>query len=515
MSADVTGETRSALNRRIARGAAWMVGLRFADRAIGFVSTIILARLLLPGDFGLVALAISMIAAIGVFGEFGFEVALIQNQKADRRHYDTAWTLGLLRGAVAAAVIAVLAQPIARFFDEPRLTNVILVCALLLLLEGLYNIGTVAFRKDLTLHKEFVYRLAPRVAGVVVTIPVAFIFRSYWALVCGTIAAGVLRLVLSYLMHRYRPRLSLAAWREIMGFSKWMLASNIAGFVNDKTSTFAIAKFLDATSVGVFSLASQIANMASAELLAPIRQALFPGYAKLAHDTALLRAAFLDAYGILVLIALPTAIGIGLTAEYSIPLLLGPKWSDAIPLIEILVISGGLLSLSSHVQPLYLAMNQPHLGAWASIGRAIVYIPLLVFALSVYGIMGAAIADAVCHLTVLLGGLYLMHRLLKITVADIWRACWRSLAGCALMVLSVGAIKWFPPVPKEGVAGHTILLVTAVVIGFIAYVGTLLALWWICGRPANSAESHVLAYLFHGMHKRRLAGAAPPSDVGS
>src|SRR3546814_2967316 len=92
--------------------------------------------------------------------------------------------------------------------------------------------------------------------------------------------------------------------------------------------------------------------MAAAELIAPIKQVLFPGYARIAHDIALLRKAFLDAYGILVLVALPVAIGIGLTARYFVPLLLGPKWVQAVPVIEILVISGGSEEHTSELQSL-------------------------------------------------------------------------------------------------------------------------------------------------------------------
>src|SRR3546814_318618 len=97
MTADALPPSDGSLNRRIARGAAWMVGLHFVSRCIGFVSTIVLARMLVPADFGLVAIAMALVASVAVFGEFGFELALIQNQKAERSHYDTAWTLGLLR----------------------------------------------------------------------------------------------------------------------------------------------------------------------------------------------------------------------------------------------------------------------------------------------------------------------------------------------------------------------------------------------------------------------------------
>jgi O-antigen/teichoic acid export membrane protein len=485
------------------RGAAWMIGLRLTDRNLGFLSTIILARLLVPADFGVVVLAMAMIGAIDDLADFGFEQALIQNQKAVRAHYDTAWTFGMIRGAASALVIAALSEPLALFFEDPRLRDVMLTLALVPFLSGFYNVGTVAFRKELTLSKEFVFRIVPRIMGVVTTITLAFAFRNYWALVYGTLAGTGTRLAFSYFMHSYRPRISIAAARDIMGFSKWMLVTSIADLASQKFGTLIIAKFLDAASLGIYSMANQIANIASSELIAPIKQALFPGYAKLAHDTALLKKAFLDVYGILVLLALPAAIGIGLTAEFFVPILLGPKWSDTVSLIGILVISGGLRSLSSHVRPVYLALNKPQFGAYAAAGRALVHVPMLIFALQYYGIEGAAVAHATGHVAVLLGSLYLMHRLLGVSIGDFLRACWRPLVGCALMVLAVLLVKWFPPVAGVGFASLVLLLVLTVSVGILTYVGAVLLLWWLCDRPLNSAESHLLASWYQALRKLR------------
>lgn len=503
MPAELHDDQERGLSGRMTRGAAWMIGLRFTDRNLGFLSTIILARLLVPADFGVVVLAMAMIGTIDDLADFGFEQALIQNQKAVRAHYDTAWTFGMVRGAASALVIAALAEPLALFFEDPRLLDVMFTLALVPFLSGFYNIGTVAFRKELTFGKEFVFRIVPRIVGALTTIALAFTFRNYWALVYGTLVGIGTRLVLSYFMHSYRPRISIAALRDIMGFSKWMLVTSIADLASQKFGTLIIAKFLDTASLGIYSMSSQIANIASSELIAPIKQALFPGYARLAHDIALLKKAFLDVYGILVLLALPIAIGIGLTAEFFVPILLGPKWSGAIPLIGILVISGGLRSLSSHVRPVYLALNMPHYGAYAAAGRALVHVPALIFALQYYGIQGAAIAHATGHVAVLLGSLYLMHRLLGVSVGEFLQACWRPLVGCGLMAVAVLLIKWFPPVEGVGFANLVVLLVLAVSVGILTYIGVVLLLWWLCGRPHNSAESHLLAYLYKALRKLR------------
>ncbi len=504
LGGDPEAADNANLNKRMVRGAAWMIALRLANRCVALVSMVVLARLLVPADFGLIALAMAMVGAIDVLGEFGFEMALIQNQNTDRRHYDTVWTLTVLRGLAAGLIILLLADPLAGFFDDPRLADVVMTLAALPFIQGFYNVGTVAFRKDLTLNKEFVFRIVPRLIGVGITITFALIWRNYWALVYGSLVGASLRLIMSYIMHEFRPRFSLAALGEIMDFSKWMLLTSIVAFANQKVDTFIIAKYLDAAAVGTWALSKQIANMASAELIAPIKQALFPGYSKLAHDITLLRKAFLDVFGILVLIALPAALGIGITADIFVPILLGPNWLSTIPLIEILVISGGIRSVTSHVRPIYLAMNRPKYGAYASIGRALVFLPLTFFALQYYGIIGAAIAHAIAQIAVLVGSLYFTHRLLDLSPLALLRACWRPLVACALMIAAVESLKGFAPLADGGIAMLTTLLVAAVALGAAVYVGSLLLLWRLCGAPSGCAESYLLAFI--GRRLRRQTG---------
>src|SRR3954466_13285443 len=100
-------------------GAAWNVLLRSVDRVIGIVSTVILARLLLPADFGLVALATSLLALLALLTAFGFDLALIQNRQAGRCHFDTVWTFNVIFGLAIALVLAFAASPVARFYNEP------------------------------------------------------------------------------------------------------------------------------------------------------------------------------------------------------------------------------------------------------------------------------------------------------------------------------------------------------------------------------------------------------------
>jgi O-antigen/teichoic acid export membrane protein len=124
-----------------------MVLFKLLDRGIGLVSTVVLARLLLPVDFGVVAMASSVIALAELLGSFSFDVALIQHKRARREQFDTAWTLNLLFALGCAGALALAAYPAAAFYSEPRLQPVILVLAAGTLVQGLENVGVVAFRK--------------------------------------------------------------------------------------------------------------------------------------------------------------------------------------------------------------------------------------------------------------------------------------------------------------------------------------------------------------------------------
>jgi O-antigen/teichoic acid export membrane protein len=229
------GERRmslTAIGSKIAAGAAWMIALRVIERSIGMISTIILARLLVPQDFGLVAMAMAVYALIEVAGQFGFDLILIRAQRASRAQYDGAWTLGVCHGVVSALVLLALAEPTAGFFSEPRLVPVIQILAAVAFLQGLENIGVVDFRRDFHFGKDFLFLFGKKIISFAVTVTLAFHYRSYWALVIGIVTSRVSGVILSYLLHPYRPRLSFSEIPNLFGFSRWVLLTRILGFVS-------------------------------------------------------------------------------------------------------------------------------------------------------------------------------------------------------------------------------------------------------------------------------------------
>ncbi len=143
-----------------------MFAARGIDKVLGLVSTLFLARLLVPEDFGLVAIATAVVALLTLFANFSFEVALIQHPDPTREHYDTVWTIGLLFGVAIAVVLVALAYPLASFYDDARIAPMMPVLALSALIAYLHNVGCVDFSRNLQFHKEFLLSLYRRVLTV-------------------------------------------------------------------------------------------------------------------------------------------------------------------------------------------------------------------------------------------------------------------------------------------------------------------------------------------------------------
>ena len=337
----------SGLNvgRALAHGSAWMVGLRWAMRGLGLLSTFILARLLTPADFGLVAMAMLVVGLVEVFGQAGQQLALIRIPDPVRADYDAAWTLGILIGFSVALVLWAISPLAALYFHEPRAGWLIRLLALRPFLTSLDNIGVVAFRKELRFGREFGFQLAQRLAQIAVTIGCAVWLRDERALVAGLIGGPAIGIVLSYALHPYRPLLSLARVRGLLAFSGWMLLVNVAQYVHDKADEFVVGGVASAGAMGRYSVAADAATAPTIEVVLPATRALFPVFARLGDDRAAVRAAYLDVFSAATLISVATGLGMALVAGDFVRVALGEQWIAAIPLVRLLAIAGGLYGI--------------------------------------------------------------------------------------------------------------------------------------------------------------------------
>lgn len=486
----------------MARGAALMVAFKMVERSIGFVSTLLLARLLAPADFGLVAMAMSVVALMELMGAFGFETAIIQRKNAERKHFDTAWTFGVIFSTSTAVLLLLLAVPAAQFYHEPRLALVLPALAIGALVQGFENIGTVAFRKEMDFAKEFRFLLSKKVISFTVTISLAFAFQSYWALVAGTVVGKCCSVLISYQVHPFRPRFSLAATKDLFHFSRWLFLSNLVIFLQNKSDSFILGRTVGAAELGLYKIASEIAVLPSTELIAPINRAVFPAYAMLSTELTKLQEKFLEVFRFIAVISLPVSIGLVCVADLAVQVLLGPKWQAAVPLLQLFVVCGLTSSLQSNLILVIVALGKPKANTIRSAAMLVLYLPAMVWGSLHYGATGATWVHLVMSVIALIPLHVVFFRLTHLSPAAYFKTLWRpgiaaAVMGCAVLGLQSALA------PYQGAVPALVLLMTYVIAGTLSYALCLLLLWQLNGRPAQSAESAILAELARRLNLKK------------
>lgn len=473
----------SGVHRSMAAGMAWMSLLRIGIKLLGLISTVVLARLLTPADFGLVAMATSVIAGLELFRAFNFDVPLIQMKNPGRSAYDTAWTLDILLGFVLGLALLLIAFPAARFYGEPRLTHVMQALALGTLISGFENIGVVAFRKELTFRREFSLRIAQKVCSLMITLPLAFALRSYWALVIGMVGGNLLGVAVSYAVHEYRPRFSLAAMHDLLSFSKWLLLNNVLWFLRDRLPDYVLGRLAGAGALGLFSISYEISNLPTTDLIAPINRAVFPGYAKLAHDLDKLREGFLNVIALVATLALPAGLGIAATSKLIVNVALGAKWAAAAPAISILAIHGAISALQTNCGAVHYSMGRPRMMTFIGVCQVLVLAPAVIWSAHVAGAMGVAWSYLITTCFIVPLNYMLVIGRIRLRVASLLGSLWRPAVASTLMYwLTRG---WVAGAPADSIRS----LGGAVVIGCGSYSLILMGLWLLAGQPPGPERS--------------------------
>lgn len=474
-----------SIGRRIADGALWMVGFKFADRLIGLASTLVLARLLTPADFGVVAMATAFIALLELATWFSFDLALIQNQGATREHYDSAWTMNILTAISIGAVMVLASTSVAEFYRTPAVATILNVLAIGIVAQGAENIGTVAFRKELDLRKEFVFLFAKRLIAVAIAISLALAWRSYWALVAGMVMGRVVGMVLSYLVHPYRPRFGLARARELIAFSKWIWLNGAINFVNLRAADFFIGRISGPKALGIYSIGYEVANLPTSEIAAPLSRAVFPGYALVAHDPDASRRTFLSVFGVLALAVFPIGLGISATAAPIVRVILGESWIAAVRIIELVALAGALGALASNASYVCLAAGRPRQITALVALHAVALLPALGWLVPERGAEGAAMAILCASAVSTPAGLATAARVAGVPLWSMVGALTRPLVAAIAMY---AAVKYL----ATHVGGHGIgTLLVLVGAGAAIYLCVLLLLWQLASRP-DGAENIVL-----------------------
>lgn len=467
-----------SIQREIVRGTAWMVTARWGVRGLGFVSTIILARLLIPADFGLVALATMLTGLIGVFSELGLVYWLIRETDPERAHFDTAWTLQTLVNGSLAIVIIASAPFIKDWFDKPELGPVMQCLALVLVLQGTANPGIAWFRKNMDFYRDSLTIVVPKVVAFLVTISAAVLLRSYWALVVGILTFNATYLVVSYAMHPFRPRFDLSRVGQMWAFSFWSLTHAIFEYLSDQIDTLIIGRFKPTREVGLYNVAHDVAASPLVELSQPLSRVLLPAYVKIMDDPAELSRIFAKVFSGVALVAFSVGTGVYLIAHDAVAVVLGAQWLECAPLMQILAPASAMFALAFPIYALLTALGRPKVSAYLTLIQVVLLIAGMLPAAAFYGLAQVAEVRLAVMVIVLTMVVATFARITRMSVATILSSLWRPALAAAAMAVSVHLVQG-----AAADAAALLRLLLAVGTGAGVFVATLLVAWLASGTP--------------------------------
>jgi len=465
------------------------VSMRWGIRLIGLASIVVLARLLQPQDFGIMAMATLVIGFLELFAELGVGMMLIREREVSRSDMDTAWTIRILQGICLASVVSLAAIPAASYFREPRLEAVVYVVALGIVIASFENIGVMFIRKELDFAKDFRYQVICKISAVAVTIALAFVLRNYWALALAQPIASLLMVVVSYRIHPYRPRFCLQGYRKLLAFSVNIVLSNTARFFANKFDVFIVGRIASSAQMGIYTVTVELSSMPQRELTVSVGRALFPVLAKLKNAGEEMLAVFLEVIGSVAAICLPIGIGLWVVSEDVVRVILGSGWEGAGRLMGILALYGTLTSLIEimigHVLIVTHHEQRQTIALWA---RALLLASFAAGGIP-WGVEGVAVGATASSLVMFVIAVSILKVTLSCRWLDFVSIFWRPTIAALLM----GAAVHFGTASLDIPALPRLLL--SIALGVVSYISALLLLWVIVGRP-NSAEASALSMVF-------------------
>lgn len=375
-------------------GISWAAGLRFVTRGISFFKTIILARILIPTQFGVYGVATLALALLEVFTETGVNVILVQEKGDIKEYINSAWIVSIIRGIIIALVILLSASWVSSFFHSKDSLIMLQVISIAPFLRGFINPAIVRFQKELEFHKEFWYRSLIFLVDAGTSVAIALHTHQASSLALGMIAGVIFEIILSFWLIKPRPRFKLESEyiKTIIHRGKWVTASSIFNYLFHNADNIIVGRILGTTSLGLYQMAYTLSIIPITEISDVISKVAFPVYSRISGNNERLRSAFIKTLIAIAFLSVPFGLLLFFFPKMIVKLILGDKWMLIIPILPILAIFGVIRGISGFTATLFLAVKkQLYVSIITLVSLIGLLLPIVPLVLG-FGIVGAALA---------------------------------------------------------------------------------------------------------------------------
>lgn len=347
---------------RTTSAIAWASIETLLRQGIQFGSGVLLARLLTPGDFGLIAMLGVFVAFAGLLTNSGFASALIQQREENITDSSTVFWFNVGSGTLMAVLLGACAPLIARFYGQPELVPITWAMALNLWLTSWLTVHVALLSRHLNFRVQAKASGISNLAAAALGVFLALRGAGVWALVAQTLVTTLLNVVLIWWLHRWRPKatFSLQSFRKLFGFGGFMLASAALDTAGARLYTLLIGRLYSSQELGLYSQAVATRDASQTILGTIFSRVALPVLARHGHDPVALRQRLKSANQLTMAINLPTMIGLVTVANVAVPTLFGQQWLGTVPILQVLCLSGAIWPIQ--LSNLQVLVAQGHTG---------------------------------------------------------------------------------------------------------------------------------------------------------
>lgn len=507
-SASSQGDGSVVVGHKTAAGGTWAVGARLISRVIDLGTVLVLAHILRPKDFGLVAIAMTVIYIVESALDLPVSQALVRLPQIKSSHYDTAFTLSLLRGVALSLIVCSTSWPFAHFYTDTRLIPLVCILSLAPAARGLVSPRMTDYVKNLDFSREFAIEFVGKIAACSCGVGVAVFTKSYWAIAVGTVVAPVVGTITSYIIAPYRPRLTLAEMPSFSGFLGWFTAAQVVTAVNWHADRLLLGKLTSRAELGLFTTSNDVANIPILTFFGPILRPLLSAFAMLKEDSLRLAKSYQKSACGMVTLGLPILVGESLIAEPAVRLMFGEKWIGAAPLLRWLALSLIPALFAIPFGPLVMSFDRTQIFLKRNLFEICIKLPLVIVGALKYGFLGVICARFISETAAAFFCMRIVRQLIGLSIYEQLIDNWRSV--CSALAMAAVVSICMPHLVVTGTnfqfAAGTIL---TILIGAATYCGVLLGLWRSAGSPSG-VEALVVTRFFSLIKRVR---SSEPAEV--
>ncbi len=459
------------VTKKATKGMGWNYLSFGLSKALNIATVSILAHLLVPEYFGLVALATLTMDYLSVLNDLGLGSALIQRRQNVPEAANIAFTLNVSAGAVLTLITFFIAPYAAIFFQEPQVTAILRWLGLTFLISAFGSVHSILLQRDLNFRKKIISEVGNTLVKAVISIGFAFAGYGVWALVAGQLAGTLISAIMLWILLPWRPKL---AWDSVIGkelfkYGISIMGNNALTIWEQNFDYFIIGLVYDPTALGVYTLAYRLPQALVLSILWTMTSVLFPTFSSLQGQKEALKKSFLSVLRYVELLVTPLCLGMFIAADPLIRVLFGEQWVGAIPILRVLSLYAWAVSIGYHVGDVYKAIGRPDILIKMSIPMFAIRV-LLLWVGAQYSLLGVAVGHLVAMIIESVIRYYVAAYFLRVTILEVIKEL--TAFACGAILLIFAAISLF--LTQE--LTPFIQLIIVVIAGAIGYLG---AVWVI------------------------------------